>query len=104
MSGGLNYPAGTFIHPGVIFTGLVTSKTDLEQRIIKLTASKEIITAEEGTRNALWAATARKENITNGAYYEPIGEQAELRRKANVQKLARKLWEWTDKELEKYTL
>jgi NAD(P)-dependent dehydrogenase (short-subunit alcohol dehydrogenase family) len=92
------------IHPGVIFTNLVTSTTGIDQKITKLTASKMVLSPEEGTRNALWAATTKKESITNGAYYEPLGDMVKLRRKGNDKELAQKLWEWTDKELEKYAI
>ncbi|OKL58126.1 hypothetical protein UA08_06427 [Talaromyces atroroseus] len=91
------------IHPGVVMTNLVTSTTDIDQKIVKLTSSSKILTPEEGTRNALWAATTKKEAINNGAYYEPLGDLVKLGRKGNDTDLARKLWEWTDKELETYT-
>ncbi|KAK1913246.1 hypothetical protein P3342_005182 [Pyrenophora teres f. teres] len=47
-----------------------------------------------------WAATAKKGNQVNGAYYEPVSfETVPSTRQGKDRALAKKLWEWTEKEL-----
>ena len=56
--------------------------------------------------NTLWAATTSKDNLENGAYYEPVGKRpgeptsySGVAKICSDEDLADKLWEWTEKEL-----
>ncbi|TFK34411.1 oxidoreductase [Crucibulum laeve] len=98
------YPSitSTSIHPGVINTGLVTNLSKINQWMIYLTNVGKSITEDEGTHNTLWAATSNKSGIVNGEYYEPVGQLGKHARESKNNKLAKELWEWTEKELQPY--
>lgn len=51
-----------------------------------------------GVRNHLWAATAA--DVESGKYYEPVGVPDGETAIAKDPALSKKLWEWTEKELE----
>ena len=40
--------------------------------------------------------------VVNGAFYEPVGVPGKHMRMSADEDLARKLWEWTEKELEDF--
>ncbi|KAJ7479964.1 oxidoreductase [Mycena galericulata] len=90
------------IHPGVVQTDLVANQGVFSKALVYVTNPFSMLTPAEGARNQLWAATAKKQSIVNGAYYEPVGVPGKLIRKAKDAKLAGQLWEWTQKELEGY--
>ncbi|GKZ29406.1 hypothetical protein AbraIFM66950_004679 [Aspergillus brasiliensis] len=52
-----------------------------------------------GALNQLWAAGARRELLTNGAYYVPIGVHAAGNRYAKDADMARRLWQWTEQQI-----
>ena len=58
------------------------------------------ITLEEGVQNGLWAATTSKKDVKNGAFYEPVGQISAGTTASNNDELAKKLWIWTQTELE----
>jgi NAD(P)-dependent dehydrogenase (short-subunit alcohol dehydrogenase family) len=96
------------IHPGTSATGLVTS-LGLGQRIfIYLTNIGRMLTPEQCAWNQQWAATAPKgtgeRQVESGKYYEPVGIKVVPGGQGNNDELATKLWIWTEKELEAYTL
>lgn len=92
------------IHPGVVATGLVGNSKFLDRVLIYTTNFGKILKPEEGAYNNVWAATTAKENLENGAYYEPVGKysHAKLDKTAKDDDLARRLWEWTEEQLEKF--
>lgn len=100
------YPSITSValHPGVINTDLYrTAQTWFGiGRLIGLTKRMVMSTVEEGARNQLWAATA--EGVVSGEYYMPVGLGGQESRAARDVELAKKLWEWTEREIEGYTL
>lgn len=56
-----------------------------------------------GALNQLWAAAgARKNELVNGAYYTPVGHRNEGNRFVVDAVLAKSLWEWTEKEVERF--
>lgn len=59
---------------------------------------------EEGIWNTLWATCVGKGKVENGAYYEPVGVKGKLDKKMADDALARELWDWTQKELQAYSL
>lgn len=87
------------VYPGDIQTGLFSSNggswliTFLRTVVLPLTS----VSVEEGAKNQLWAGTAKY--VKNGEYYEPIGVAGKGSRQAYNDELARKLWDWTEKEL-----
>lgn len=98
------YPAITCvsIHPGVVSTGLVENQTRGNRAFIYVTNIGQLMKPEEGAYNQLWAATARKEELVNGGFYEPVGVLGKLHRAAGDDALAEKLWEWTEEALGEY--
>lgn len=62
----------------------------------------ELLTPEEGARNSMWAATAPRKEVLSGIYYDPIGVAGKGPRASMDRDLAVELWEWTEKELNKF--
>ena len=56
----------------------------------------------KGTRNQLWAATAKE--VKSGEYYLPVGVSGKGSKSATDDELAEKLWKWTEDELKKWEL
>ncbi|QKX54344.1 uncharacterized protein TRUGW13939_01430 [Talaromyces rugulosus] len=92
------------VHPGIVETELMTGQSLPDRMFLRVTTLGKTITPEEGAKNALWAATTDKVNIKNGSYYEPVGNRQDVQRWAKDQDLGRKLWEWTETELEPYVI
>ena len=90
------------VHPGVIMTGLVTNLGWSHRALIAATTVGQKVTEEEGSFNLLWAATAKKEDVVNGAYYEPVGVLKSGTKQSGDAELADQLWNWTEMELEKW--
>ncbi|KAI3527882.1 short-chain dehydrogenase/reductase [Colletotrichum filicis] len=53
---------------------------------------------ENGVQNQLWASV--HPNVKSGVYYLPVGKPAVGQENLANQKLAQRLWEWTETELE----
>jgi NAD(P)-dependent dehydrogenase (short-subunit alcohol dehydrogenase family) len=103
---GRRYPSITSvsIHPGVINTGLVGNLSFLNRALVKVANIGNFMTPEEGIQNQLWAATAKDGDVVNGAYYEPVAVLGAHDKASSNQDLATQLWDWTQKELEPYSL
>ena len=56
-------------------------------------------TVETGAYNQLWAATTKKADLINGAYYTPVGYQSNGAGYAQDKGFSHELWDWTEKEL-----
>ena len=88
------------IHPGVVETDLVGNLSFGKKSLVYLTNLGKLLKPAEGAYNQLWAATAPRDKIVNGAYYEPVGSlSSKLDKPAKSEQLARELWEWTEKAL-----
>ena len=90
------------IHPGAVSTSLggsVTQSTWLLGIFRKL-VDPLLKRSDEGVKNQLWAATAKKELIQNGKYYEPVGSLSGESALARDEKLSEELWNWTVRALE----
>jgi NAD(P)-dependent dehydrogenase (short-subunit alcohol dehydrogenase family) len=60
---------------------------------------------ERSADNQLWAATAPREEIpVNGGLYRPVGTHIPAMGYLKDDALRERLWDWTERELEKYTL
>ena len=57
---------------------------------------------EEGVKNQLWAGTAP--DVVSGTYYEPVGVSGVATGLAHDREMQRKLWEWTEAELDGHEL
>ncbi|PSK33982.1 hypothetical protein B9Z65_8308 [Elsinoe australis] len=90
------------IHPGVIMTGLVTNLSSFNYYFTQASTYKEQVTVDEGVKNQLWAATAPKDQIKNGAFYEPVGKLGRTTPAALNQEMAKELYDWTEKTLAQY--
>ena len=82
------------VHPGIIKTELVTSLGFADRLLINVTTIGKILTPEQGVHNQLWAATADKKALQ-------IGKPSKYSQDA---KLASKLFEWTQSQLEGHNL
>ena len=98
------YPAviSVSVHPGVINTGLVSNLGFLNRCLVYVTNIGRMISPEQGVYNPCWAATTKKEDVLNGAYYEPVGKLGEHTKESSSEELAKELWEWTHKQLEQF--
>lgn len=88
------------IHPGVILTDLVTTLSQEDQELVKLSNVGKIISEEDGIKNQLWAATSPRNGIGNGQFYEPVGTVGFTTSASTDRELAKKLWEWTQEQIE----
>ena len=85
------------IHPGVIRTGLLDN-LDLFGKILFTFLKSTPI--EQGHWHQCWAATCPKAKLKNGEYIEPIGIAGKGTKKTKDAGLSKKLWEWTEEELD----
>lgn len=96
------------VHPGVINTNLAhyVEDSNFLLKAVAPVARMLLTTVESGARNQLWAATAPKGDIKSGEMYFPVGDLTGGRRGPyyNDDALAKKLWDWTEEELEKWVL
>lgn len=92
------------IHPGVVATDLVGDAGVFNKALVQVSQFGKILKPEQGAYNQVWAATAPREKIQGGSYYEPVGKMADgkLTKLAKSEALARRLWEWTEEELKDY--
>lgn len=92
------------IHPGTSATGLVTNLSWGQRFFIYATTIGQLIPADQCAWNQQWAATAPRERLENGKFYEPVGQNGRMMFQAGNDQLAGELWEWTEKELERWTV
>jgi NAD(P)-dependent dehydrogenase (short-subunit alcohol dehydrogenase family) len=97
------YPEITSVslHPGAIATNLYAPT---EQMTLLVRGGFKILgalgpTQERGALTHLWAAGVEKWNITNGAYYTPVGEMSRSCPFVYDVEASKKLWEWTDEQV-----
>ncbi|TVY20837.1 Short-chain dehydrogenase TIC 32-like protein [Lachnellula arida] len=96
-----HYPQLTIVSvdPGDVATQLFSREPGDEQMRYLQTelAPKRVRPVEEGVVNQLWAATG--EGVTSGLHYGPVGVYEPTGLAIDTE-LAKKVWEWTQKELE----
>ncbi|KAJ5587173.1 uncharacterized protein N7459_002938 [Penicillium hispanicum] len=92
------------VHPGIIMTGLYdalhqrSALTKLGSRVLGLFGSS----LPEGAYNAVWAAAgAKRLDLANGGYYVPVGNHKMQNKYAKDEEMGKRLWDWTEAELEK---
>ncbi|ETN41057.1 uncharacterized protein HMPREF1541_02992 [Cyphellophora europaea CBS 101466] len=87
-------------HPGVYATGLQDKMAEgsIVIRGLRATVGGWLMKdPSEGTRNQLWAATA-KQGVVSGEYYVPVGEVGKAKM-VRDDKLTQELWRWTEEQL-----
>jgi len=90
------------VHPGIIWTELVTSLGWFDRMFIWLTTVGKLVEPHEGAYNSEWATTTDKKNLTSGTFYEPVGVLGKTTKDSLSPKLREELWNWTEKELERW--
>lgn len=94
------------VHPGYIKTDLfadVPFMTALPVRVA-IPFGAGWTPVEQGPYNQTWAGTTARKNLENGAYYVPIAKKGKLETtQSRSTPLAKKLWDWTEKELEAFS-
>jgi NAD(P)-dependent dehydrogenase (short-subunit alcohol dehydrogenase family) len=91
------------VHPGIVQTQLMERAMGVPAVVRGLTrvaVGMNLLTpVDRGVRNQLWASVATK-GLVSGEYYQPVGVGGKASAYGKDEELARKLWEWTEKELE----
>lgn len=101
------YPSITSVsvHPGVVASDLYNGTQATNGIAGALLPAVKLLlfrSVRSGTLNQLWAAAgARKSELVNGAYYTPVGYRNEGNRFVVDAVLAKRVWEWTEKEVER---
>ena len=93
------------VHPGVVSTGMAGNLSAAHKVLVYVGSCGDVVSTETGVRNPLWAAVgARKRELVNGAFYMPVGVNAQHRLSdvAKSMVLGKYLWEWTDSVLEEF--
>jgi len=93
------------IHPGVIQTQLydsVLKNTWFFGSILPWLFSTVFASVQQGTLNSLWAATAPKQEVGKSYYFEPVGKPVKGNWHARNEKMADKLWDYTEEEFKKH--
>ncbi|KAK4445946.1 hypothetical protein QBC34DRAFT_487080 [Podospora aff. communis PSN243] len=88
------------VHPGGVATNLTApfhGAHAIARPFVALYSFLFAVSVEEGARCQLWACVA---DVKSGAYYTPVGQLTKPAKDAGSEELARRLWEWTEKELE----
>jgi NAD(P)-dependent dehydrogenase (short-subunit alcohol dehydrogenase family) len=100
------YPEITSVslHPGVVDTPMNQKQGWFMHKLSGLFGpGGRYLTQEQGAYNSLWASFSPKEKIVNGQMYDLVGRPfMKLPQVAKDESLSKKLWEWTQKELEKH--
>lgn len=92
------------VHPGVIKTNLMNGATGLSApiRVLSKVAHRMLASVEEGVKNQLWASFAPE--AQSGLYYLPVGISGKESDLAKDPAKEEEVWQWTEKELSRYTL
>ena len=91
------------VSPGAVSTEMTNNLSWVNRALIYFSMWFDVRTPEEGALNQLWAASVRGEDVQPGAYYEPVAHLSPLKTQYSEDpKLQKKLWEWTETELEQW--
>ncbi|KAJ9606760.1 hypothetical protein H2200_008769 [Cladophialophora chaetospira] len=100
------YPqiTSTSLHPGTVKSNIWSGEKRfnilLNNLIIKPLVALTGVSNEEGAKTQLWCSFSK--DVENGRYYEPIGKAGKDGPLSRDDDLSRKLWEWTDRELQEH--
>jgi retinol dehydrogenase-12 len=97
------------VHPGLVRTDLyeATIQWPVVGRLVGLATNVFWTNVRDGATGQLWAASAPRGEgsgmVRSGEYYAPVGVTGQGSWLSDDMELARRLWDWTEKELESYT-
>ena len=90
------------LHPGRVETNLgnVMSQTSTFNRKLMRYSDwlSGVLCVQDGALTQLWAAIWKRDEVQTGTYYMPCGKEKAGSKLSNDLGLAKKLWEWTEKE------
>lgn len=90
------------VHPGIVKTEMVTSMGAFDRLLVFAMNPWGMLTPLEGAYNTLWAATsaeAKSKADDKTVFFEPVGKPHSGIGKSRNDELAKRLWEWTVKEV-----
>ena len=91
------------VSPGAVSTGMINNLGWVFRVLIYISSWFNVQTPEEGALNQLWAASVRREDVYPGSFYEPVAYLSPLKTQHSEDpELQRRLWEWTEAELEQW--
>jgi len=86
--------------PGPSNTGLVSSLGFLDKAIVYLGNINRFLDDDQGHWNQVWTVGVSKSQAKQGEMYEPVGKLTDgYTRWCLDEKLAARLWDWTEEEL-----
>ncbi|KIV77687.1 hypothetical protein PV11_09470 [Exophiala sideris] len=92
----------TSLHPGRVETKLadvMTQDSALTYGLMRVSDGLSgVLSVQDGALTQLWASTARRDEVKNGAYYMPVGKEKAGSKLSRDPELAKSLWEWTERE------
>lgn len=94
------------LHPGIVATELSRGTAASYPTLSKVLNTLKSITGltaspvHEGALNQLWASTSP--DAKSGLFYNPVGKPVKGTATAQSKELEDQLWQWTEKELEKF--
>ncbi|KAI2463954.1 NAD(P)-binding protein [Annulohypoxylon bovei var. microspora] len=88
------------VDPGPSNTGLVSSLGILDKVIVHLGNINKFLDDDQGHWNQVWAVGVPKDQAKQGEFYEPVGKPTQAYTHWCLdQKLAERLWDWTEEEI-----
>jgi NAD(P)-dependent dehydrogenase (short-subunit alcohol dehydrogenase family) len=90
------------LHPGNVDTQLNVKTLGGSTLTPILRCLGTYITPEEGSYNSLWALAGVDVRVEHsGKYFIPVAVEKKPSKQASDEKLAKRLWEWTESEMER---
>lgn len=88
------------VDPGPSSTGLVTSLSFMDRMIVYAGNINKFLKDDQGHWNQVWAVGVPKDKARQGELYEPVGVPSKSYTPFCLdEKLAARLWDWTEEEL-----
>ncbi|KAF7719051.1 Uncharacterized protein PECH_000233 [Penicillium ucsense] len=90
------------VHPGAVNSDLYShakAASAAMERGVTYAGSLFFRKVTSGALNSLWAATTARADVTNGAYYTPVGFRSGGSAFVQNDDVAKKLWEWTEAQI-----
>lgn len=88
------------VDPGPSETGLVTGLGALDKLVVYAGNVGKFLEADQGYWSQVWAVGVDRERVRSGELYEPVGvPSASYKPFCLDEKLAARLWDWTEEEL-----
>ncbi|KAK5051897.1 hypothetical protein LTR84_002700 [Exophiala bonariae] len=91
------------VHPGRVETNLGSSVHEQGGFLHRVSQVSDFLikphSVQAGALNQIWAATWKRSDIVNGAYYVPAGKENDGSKLSRDVKLREKLWAWTEEQL-----